>query len=159
MVAFRTFTWYNSTMTMRQPIRSKAADQRAISRVASLLSDQAPAVSALVLLGADESRAELPAPLYEALRDATEILLRGDAVSIAPIQKELTTTEAASLLGLSRQFLTRLVNRGDIRCRLVGRHRRLRLRDVLEYQRRRDASRSKAVADLTAQSVSLGVYD
>jgi excisionase family DNA binding protein len=146
-------------MSAKSPIRAAQSERGAIRSLAAALANRTPEISALFFDGPDKRQVELPPSLHEALREAVEILVRGDAVSIAAVHKELTTSQAALLLGMSRQFLTRLIDRGDIRCRLVGRHRRLRLVDVLDYRRHRDAERHKAIGDLTAQSAALGAYD
>jgi excisionase family DNA binding protein len=49
----------------------------------------------------------------------------------------LTTTEAAAILGCSRQHVVNLCNRGELASMSVGRHRRLRRDDVEAYVRRR----------------------
>ncbi|MDP9024863.1 MAG: excisionase family DNA-binding protein [Candidatus Eremiobacteraeota bacterium] len=66
-------------------------------------------------------------------------LCSGHAVVIAPLERMLTTTEAGNLLGITRQSLTRLIEAGDIRCSFTGRHRRIKLTDVLSYQHDRSA--------------------
>lgn len=112
-----------------------------------------------LLLAPGQEPIELPESLYHVLRDAAEILKAGDAVMLAPLHKQLTTTEAADLLGVSRQYLTRLIDRNEIACERVNRHRRLRLGDVLKYRDDRQAHRRRAVAALTADSAALGAYD
>lgn len=49
----------------------------------------------------------------------------------------ITTTEAAAILGCSRQQVVNLCNRGELPSGSVGRHRRLRQEDVESYARRR----------------------
>jgi excisionase family DNA binding protein len=67
--------------------------------------------------------------------------------------------EAGDLLGVSRQYLTRLIDKGEIPCDRAGRHRRLKLSDVLEYRRRRDEARGAFIDELTAESAEEGYYD
>jgi excisionase family DNA binding protein len=59
----------------------------------------------------------------------------------------LRTGDAAALLGVSRQHVVNLCDRGELPCESVGTHRRLRRSDVLAYARRgtaltRDQARS-----------------
>jgi excisionase family DNA binding protein len=60
------------------------------------------------------------------------------------LRRYLSTTLADDLLGMSRQYLTRLIDSGEIPCDRIGRHRRLKLKDILEYQARRGQSRRVA---------------
>lgn len=50
---------------------------------------------------------------------------------------KITTTEAAAILGCSRQHVVNLCNRGELPSGSVGRHRRLRREDVESYALRR----------------------
>ncbi len=49
----------------------------------------------------------------------------------------LTTSQAAALLGCSRQHVVGLCDRGELRATSIGAHRRLRRNDVETYARRR----------------------
>jgi len=61
------------------------------------------------------------------------------ALTIAPLDQRLTTQEAANFLGISRPTLVKLLGQGEISYErpAAGRHRRVRLNDVLDYQRRK----------------------
>ena len=115
--------------------------------------------SAPMLTNPDGPPIELSPALYQALKEAAEILLRGDAVVISPVHRQLTTTEAADLLNISRQYLTRILDRGDLSFQLIGRHRRIKLSDLLAYKTRRATARRTIIDELTTQSEHLGVYD
>jgi excisionase family DNA binding protein len=72
---------------------------------------------------ADGSETEVPA----SVRRAVAAVLDG---------ADLTTTEAATLLGVSREWIARLIDRGDLRGHRVGSHRRVPVEAALEYRRR-----------------------
>lgn len=92
--------------------------------------------------------------LTPAMSDLFLELLRhigsGDAVTLVPIQQVLTTQQAADLLNMSRPYLIRLIEKGDIPHSMVGRHRRLKAEDVFAYKAERDKIRSKAMDELIA---------
>jgi excisionase family DNA binding protein len=74
------------------------------------------------------------------------------------VQAELTTQEAADLLGVSRPYLIKLLEEGALPCTLTaGSHRRLRLADVLAYRRVRDRERRAALDEMSAEAERLGL--
>ena len=97
--------------------------------------------------------------LTPAMSDLFLELLRhigsGDAVTLVPIQQMLTTQQAADLLNMSRPYLIRLIEKGDIPHSMVGRHRRLKAEDVFAYKAARDKTRSKAMDELIADGADL----
>lgn len=99
---------------------------------------------------------ELPAAAAEAVRHLLVELASGSAVHVLARDAELTTQEAADLLGISRTYIVRLVDQGTLPAHLVGTHRRLRAADVLAYQARREA-RLRAAAEITQTDVAAGV--
>lgn len=111
------------------------------------------------LVGPDDRPLDLPESLYVVLRDAVGILLRGQAVAISSVERRLSTTEAGDLLGVSRQYLTRLIDDGQLKCEFTGRHRRIRLMDLLEFRDRRDAERRAILDEITADAAAAGEYD
>lgn len=72
---------------------------------------------------------------------------------------ELTTAGAAKILGLSRQFLVQLLEKGEIPFHMAGMHRRLYVRDVLVYKSKRDMERRKTLDNLARREFEEGVYD
>ena len=102
---------------------------------------------------------ELPHALYELLIRIINSIREGKTVAYIPNAKDLTTRQAASLLGMSRQFLIGLLNRGEIPYHKVGTHRRVLLRDVMSYRERRDEQRHQALNAMAQQAMEQGIYD
>ena len=86
---------------------------------------------------------------------------RGASVSIQPVDRRLTTQQAASVLGVSRSTLLRLLEERELPFERFGeaRHRRLRLNDVLAYRDRKSDERRSRLEELTRQAQEDGLYD
>jgi len=95
---------------------------------------------------------EIPAEVYQILRQVVEALKEGLAVTVAPQTTTLTTQQAADLLGVSRPTVIKLLDEGKIPFERVGTHRRIMLGDLLTYRERRRAEQYAALED-TAISI------
>jgi excisionase family DNA binding protein len=108
----------------------------------------------LLLRTADGTEISLPSSLMRLVVSVANNLAAGRAVMTIPAEVMLTPTEAAELLGLSRPFVARLLERGDIPSELLpeSRHRRIRLEDVLAFQDRRErrSEGRRRIADIAA---------
>ena len=143
--------------TVRDVIQPAPADQDDLSALEAALA-RVPENTAFSLSGPDTAPVVIPEPLYRVLCDAVAILRQGAAVVISPLQRRLSTTEAGDFLGVSRQYLTRLLDRGDIPCDRTGRHRRIKLSDILDYKTKRDDARREFLQQFTAESAEAGDY-
>jgi excisionase family DNA binding protein len=110
------------------------------------------------LIGPLGEEIELPASIFYILERVVEVMAHGDAITVVPVGQELTTQQAANILNVSRQYLVRLLENGEIPFEKTGAHRRLRIKDVLAYRHRRAKERGKALDDLTALSEDSGGY-
>jgi excisionase family DNA binding protein len=79
--------------------------------------------------------------------------------AIAPLPSEMTTTEAAEFLDVSRPFIIKLTKRGELPYRLVGKHRRIPSTALLEYREKMYRRAKEAADELTRISQELGLYD
>jgi excisionase family DNA binding protein len=128
-----------------------------LARFARGLADvQAPARARLV--GPDGSYLDIPEELYGVLRDVVTALSEGLAISIAPHNTMLTTQEAADLLNISRPTLVRLLTDGEIPHTMRGRHRRVLLRDILDYRDRTRRERRQTLDQMAADAEDDDLY-
>ena len=111
------------------------------------------------LVASDGVHIELPDELHEVLKDVVAALSQGLAITVAPQHTVLTTGQAADLLGVSRPTLVRLLEAGEIPFDQPGRHRRIRLGDLLAYQQRARRARAAGLDEMVRVSEDAGVYD
>lgn len=77
----------------------------------------------------------LPRQALALLRDLLSEMAQGNAVTIVPTHAELTTQEAANILKVSRPYLIKLLEEGEIAHHKVNKHRRIRFDDLMAYKR------------------------
>lgn len=143
-----------------EPVRARREERSSIAKLSSALHaaiDRPDARCSLV--GPRGESIELPEPIFHLLARVAEVLARGDAITLVPVHQELTTQQAADLLNISRQYLVRLLEEGKIPYTRTGKHRRLRIDDVVAYKQVRDRERGESLDELARLSDELGGYD
>ncbi len=73
--------------------------------------------------------------------------------------EEMTTTQAADFLDVSRPFVIKLIDRGELPCRMVGKHRRVPRKALLEYRKKMFVQARKAADEMAQTAQSLGLYE
>ncbi|MFE7743826.1 helix-turn-helix domain-containing protein [Nocardia sp. NPDC057455] len=101
----------------------------------------------------------LPPELTALLLRLVDLVGQGCTVTIGSIPTEVTTTVAASMLGMSRPSLMKLVREEKIPSHKVGSHTRLYSKDVLAFRRAQLERQSKAFEELRALEEEWGVLD
>lgn len=79
----------------------------------------------------------------------------GNAVTLVPTHEMLTTQQAADLLNVSRPYFIKLLDNEDINHTMVGRHRRVKAKDVFAYKATREKQRSNALDELLTSDSDL----
>ena len=109
----------------------------------------------IVLHEENDTKIALPKTAVRVLIEALTYISEGREVVVKPLNEELTTQKAAEFLRVSRPFLIKILENGEIPHRKVGKHRRVLLSDLEDYKRRIDEKRLKVLAELTAQAQKL----
>ncbi len=109
----------------------------------------------------DETKERIKIPL-NTLKLLAKILKetsQGRPVSIVPIATEITTQAAAELLGCSRPHLVKLLEEGKINFTKIGKHRRIKYQDVLEYKKLLKDKQRKLLIEIMKADEESGLYD
>jgi excisionase family DNA binding protein len=138
----------------KEPVTVPESDEAQIRDLNRMLQLGTPA-----LVGADGERLELPEVVFELLKDIVRNMQSGRAIVLIPENQQLTTQRAADLLGVSRPYLIKLLERRELPYHKVGSHRRIHLKDLLTYQKRRDLERKAALDRIAREALELGLYD
>ncbi|MGO9545571.1 MAG: excisionase family DNA-binding protein [Rhodomicrobium sp.] len=143
------------------PIRTEptlpSAEEAILARAASRALEEHRDDPSLRLLVDKGTALELPQSATDLLLEILKLMAAGNAVSLIPVEAEVTTQQAADLLNVSRPYLVGLIDNGTLPARMVGNQRRLPLADVLTYKADTKAKRRAALAELSALDQELGL--
>jgi len=104
---------------------------------------------------ADGEKIVLPFGAIKLLIELLSQMALGNAVTLIPIHKDLTTQEAADLLNVSRPYLIKLLEKGKIPFEKVGSHRRIKAEDLFKYQSELAQNKKAALDELSQQAQDL----
>ena len=135
------------------------AEVEAIFRLLDRVADVRRQRGACKLVGPSGEAIPIPDSVFYVLERVAEVMARGDSITVVPVGQELTTQQAADMLNVSRQYLVRLLDEGRIPFTKTGKHRRVRIEDVLGFKEQRDRERKVSLDELTQMSEELGGYD
>ena len=104
-------------------------------------------------------RIEIPGTVFEVLRTAVGFMSHGQTITLVPDNEVITTQRAADILGMSRPFFIKQLEGGLMAHHRVGNQRRVYLRDVLEFVKKRDKERLSALDLLARDAFEAGLYE
>lgn len=101
---------------------------------------------------------ELPVQALRAIADLLGLMAQQQPVMLIPQKHEMTTQEAAHFLNVSRPYVIKQIEAGTLKCRKVGRHRRVEFQDLVAFQQQQQQQSEQALQSLTDLSQELGLY-
>ncbi|MEO1386702.1 MAG: helix-turn-helix domain-containing protein [Cyanobacteria bacterium J06634_6] len=149
----------NESFLSYVPSEEDARLSKESSRVLSAHIGDSAAQLKVVEKDGSEQAVAIPASAYQLLVDVLTQMSQGNAVTLIPVHAELTTQEAADFMNVSRPYLIKQIEAGELACRKVGRHRRIRFDDLVAYKKQTDADRARAIDEMVALSEEMGLYD
>ena len=100
----------------------------------------------------EQDRVELTEQLHAILKHVVQALSHGQSISILTRDQEISTQQAAQILGLSRPSVVRLIDEGELAAHVPGAVRRkLRLADVLAYREELRDRRNHFITESSAE--------
>lgn len=139
---------------IQEPVALPESDESQIRELNRMLQ-----VGSAALVGTDGERVRLPDAVYRLLKEIVRNMQLGRAIALVPENQQLTTQRAANLLGVSRPYLIKLLEAGELPYHKAGSHRRIYLKDLRDFQRRRDVERKAALDQIAKEAFELGFYD
>lgn len=144
----------NMSFGLSEPVTPTEAEALSAKELSRILAKH-PHESLKVQVPETQDTVELPAAAVRLLLDLLSAMAEGQTITMIPIHAELTTQQAAELLGVSRPFLIKRLAEGQIPFRKVGTHRRIFFADLMHYKKETDVKRHQALDELTAQAQDL----
>jgi excisionase family DNA binding protein len=99
----------------------------------------------------------IPSDAFILLSDILSNMAEGKSVPVIPVETQISTQQAANILNVSRPFLVKLLETGEMPFFKIGSHRRLLLKDVREYEQKQKNIRKKHLAFLAKQAQDLNM--
>ncbi|WP_306216249.1 helix-turn-helix domain-containing protein [Actinoplanes sp. RD1] len=127
--------------------------------MSDLLSRDADALHRALDKAGDEVRVKLSRETAELVSRWIDARTRGEEVLISPGNAEVTPTEAAVLLSMSRPQVRKLMDRGLLEFRKVGTHHRVRVSSIRAFLEAERPRRREALADLAALQNEFGLTE
>lgn len=106
-----------------------------------------------------EERIRIPKTALKLLVQILKEISLGNPISIVPIATEMTTQAAAELLGCSRPYVVKLLEEGQIKYTKVGKHRRVKYEDIVNFKRELKAKQKTILGEIMQQDEESGLYD
>lgn len=91
--------------------------------------------------------------------DVLTDLRQGKSVSIVSDLTYMTTQQAAEVLNVSRPYLIKILDQGEIPFIKVGNRRKILEKDVFSYKERRDKERRQILREFSIGIYEDGLYD
>lgn len=150
-------------MTTTNEIKKPSKEERKLAQesYSSLIStiDRLKTDQAEIEIEETGEKIKLPVKALSFLSEILKAMSQGKPISIVPLATEVTTQSAAEILGCSRPYLVKLLEEGKIEYTKVGKHRRIKYEDVINYKKKMKEEQKKHLIEMMHTDEDLGLYD
>lgn len=115
--------------------------------------------ASLRLGGAGDKEIVLNDSILRIVCEALSSEAAGKKLRLVEEDEEVSPEKAAEFLQVSRPYLVRLLDGGEIPFHHVGTHRRITMSDLIEYKRKRKIRSKEALRKMVEVSEEMGLYD
>lgn len=104
---------------------------------------------------------EVPVPVaaVQILAEALGEMAQGHPVALIPVEAELSTQQAAEMMGVSRPYFVKLLEQGLLPYRKIGDQRRVRYQDLVRFLADHQHRAMQALDEMAADGEALGLYE
>lgn len=127
--------------------------------MAETITRDAAALHRALAKSGNEVQVELSRETAELVSRLVDAQARGEQIVVTPTDAEVTPTEAAMLLGISRPQVRKLIDRGQLEFRMVGTHHRIKVSSVIAYREAERPRRRMALEEYAALQNDLGLTE
>lgn len=116
-------------------------------------------INTFFMIKTEGQEIQLPPIIAQVLNEIINILSNNGSLTLIPMDKELTTQQAADILNVSRPYIVKLLQNNEIPYRKVGTHRKILIKDLIEYKIKSSANRKAKLSELVNLTQELELYD
>lgn len=116
------------------------------------------AATTIVSIGKNGNSMSVPTKAVSFFYEIVDSMAYGKSVTVLTSDLLISTQQAADILHFSRPYVVRLLEEGKIPFQKVGTHRRMKLADVVAYEKEFKKLQDRALDLLTAEAQKLNMY-
>ena len=113
----------------------------------------------LRLGGEGAAEVEIPGPVLELILRTLARVAEGKRIRLVEEDDEVSPEKAAEFLRVSRPYLVRKLEAGEIPFHFVGTHRRVAMADLVKYKQRQRARSLEALRQMREEAEEMGLYE
>ncbi|MDH7464251.1 helix-turn-helix domain-containing protein [Chitinophagaceae bacterium 26-R-25] len=117
------------------------------------------AATTIVSIGKNGNSMNVPTKAVGFFYEIVDSMAYGKSVTVLTSDLLISTQQAADILNFSRPYVVKLLEEGKIPYQKVGTHRRLKIADVVAYQKKFERERDQALDWMTRQAQELNMWD
>ena len=144
---------------LKRPTKKERETAMASYNALSAMMDELKSDLPTIEIEETEEKITIPLRLLNLLAQILKETGQGNMVSVVPIEAEITTQVAADILSCSRPHIVNLLESGAIPFTKVGKHRRIRIEDVIDYKKRKREEREALLIEIMKGDEEAGLYD